>query len=188
MIKKVILTIIFIVGLIYLILPGQKKIEDFPKLPDSLKSNEPGDTYQNPNIAAFYSFFDREQIRKFYIDFYDQLNFFGIKIPSVHLNHPPEEAYFYIRDQQISTFLEEYNYPLRDSIFVNGYEPKIENQIRKKSQNFFADTIHQNGVFYNSKTTLRFYPTDIFSRIIIYIGIWTSLFLLFKVFNKAVKE
>jgi hypothetical protein len=188
MTKKILLVIIFVLGLVYLILPGPSKIEDFPSISNSLKSKEPGDTYQNPNIAADYSFYNRDQITKFYIDFYDHLNFLGIRIPSVHLNHPPEEAYQYIRDQQVSTFLEEYTYPLRDSFFVNGYEPKIENQIRKKPPNFFADTIHQNGVFYNSKTTLRFYPTDTLSRLFIYIGIWTSFFLLFKVFIKALRQ
>lgn len=188
MIKKLSFITIFILGLVYLILPGPEKIEDFPAPGNSLKSVEPGDTIQNPNITANYSFLRRDQIRKVYINFYDQLNLFGVKIPSVHLNHPPEAAYQYVRDQQVSTFLEEYTYPLRDSIFVNGYEPKIENEIRKKQHNFFADTIHKNGIFYNSKTTLRFYPSQIFSRILIYVGIWAALILLSKIFIQAVKE
>lgn len=188
MIKKVILGIIFLLGLIYLILPGPARIEDFPAPSNSLKSLEPGDTIQNPNIAAYYSFLKREQITQFYINFYDQLNLLGITIPSVHLNHPPEAAYQYVRDQQVSTFLQEYTYPLRDSIFVNGYEPKIENEIRKKPHNFFADTIHKNGIFYNSKTTLRFYPSQILSRVLIYIGIWATSLLLFKLFYKSIKE
>lgn len=188
MTKKFIISAIFLLGLIYILVPSPTSISDFPPLPNSLKSTEPGDTIQNPNIAAYYSFLEREKIRKFYINFVDRLNLFGVRIPSVHLNHPPEAAYQYVRDQQVSTFLEEYAYPLRDAIFVNGYEPKIENELYKKPHNFFADTIHKNGIFYNSKTTLRFYPSQTASRILIYLGIWASGIALFKLYLKSWKE
>jgi hypothetical protein len=184
MIKHALSGIIFLMGLTYLLLPvSYGSVQDFPPLPHSIKSDEPGDTTQNPNNAAYYSYLKRDGITSFYKSYYEQLNFFGIVIPSVRLNHPPEYAYQYIKDQTVSTFLEEYTYPMRDSIFVNGYEPKIWNKIKNEHTNFFSDSIYIKGSYYDSKTTLRFYPSDPVNRVIVYIACWLTLYLLFKVFK-----
>lgn len=188
MIKKNILIIIFSLGLIYLLLPGPSTIDDFPAIPNSVKSEEPGDTVQNPNISAYYSYLTRDDTTEFYKDFYENSSILGKFLPSIRLNHPPEYAFQYVRDQQQSTFLEEYSYPLRESLFVNGYEPKIENKIRNREANFYGNTIHINGKFYNSKTTLRFYPTNIIARILIYLGVWVASYFLIKIYIKAFKE
>ena len=55
--KRKFLGVIFLLGLVYLLVPGPSKIEDFPPLPTSTKSALEGDTIQNPNIAAYYSNF-----------------------------------------------------------------------------------------------------------------------------------
>lgn len=181
-------------GLIYIIYPSPSKIEDFSPLPRSYKSNEPGDTIQNPNIAAYYSFFRRAEITDFYKTNFQNLHFCNFflnplcNIAPIRLNHPPEYAYQYIRDQQMSTFLEEYTYPLRDSLFVNGYEPKIEHQIKRVPTNFFGSTIHIKGKFYNSKTTIRFYPSNIFIRVFVYLSVWFLAIYLVKVSRKALAQ
>ncbi len=188
------LTILFFLSLIYVILPGPTKIEDFPPLNPSLKSNLEGDTIQNPNIAAYYSDFRRDYITSFYKQIFTNLHWFGKIIPPIALNHPPELAYTYVRDQQESTFLEEYFYPLRESLFTNGYDPEIENQIHKKSSNFWGDHIiyreTKNGpeLLFNSKTTIRYYPTNPLARTIVYVGIWIAVIFLYRLIIKAWRE
>src|SRR5260221_6948618 len=99
---RIIFGIIFLLGLLYLILPGPDTIYEFPKLPDSLKSQLAGDTVQNPNIAAYFSDFDRDFVTKFYLQNYKEIyckkTFFGFPNPlcfvqPIKLNHPPEQAF-----------------------------------------------------------------------------------------------
>ncbi|KKR81613.1 MAG: hypothetical protein UU73_C0001G0111 [Candidatus Daviesbacteria bacterium GW2011_GWA1_41_61] len=192
--KRKILSLIFILGLVYLILPGPTKIEDFPPLTPSLKSTLEGDTIQNPNIAAYFSDFRRDYITDYYKQKFASLHIFGRILPPLTLNHPPEYAYQYIRDQQESTFLEEYVYPLRESFFVNGYEPEVENRIYNRGSDFTGNHIivRNNGVgeelFFNSKATVRFYPTNILGRVLVYTGIWLAAVLIYKLFLKALKD
>ncbi|TSC66496.1 MAG: Uncharacterized protein CEO21_169 [Microgenomates group bacterium Gr01-1014_80] len=157
-----------------MIAPGPTKVADFPPLSDSLKSDEPGDTVQVPNIAAYFSDLDRGEITSFYKNAYQDAFFFKI-LPPVRLNYPPQSSRQYVRDQQTSTFLEEYIYPLRGSLFVNGYDPYVENEMKKRTHNFVGDHLHIKGRYFVSKTTLRFYPADLFARIIVYTGIWISV-------------
>lgn len=190
---RVILFVLFLAGLVYLILPGPTRIEDFPPLPNSVKSDEPGDTYQNPNIAAYFSNEWRKEATGFYLKEFQALHcekLFGIfpnpicYIPPIRLNHPPELAFEYIRDQQLTTYLEEYLYPMRESIFVNGYEPydKSGRPFDGKSQPLTA-----NGVEYPTKTTLRYYPSNTFSRVFVYIASFCLMTILFKEFRRAIK-
>lgn len=181
--RKVFLIIIFMTGLIYMVVPGPSKVSDFPPLPDSSKSDEPGDTYQIPNIAAYFSQSDRSEITNFYRRELSKKYFWGFLIPSISLNYPPKAAQTYVRDQLYVTFLEEYVYPLKGSIFVAGYEPYIDNELLKRNHTFIGDHIHIKGNYYVSKTTLRYYPADLFNALIVYLGIWlagVSLYLLSK--------
>lgn len=169
MFKKTILAILFIVGLIYLIIPGPESISDFPGPPGAVKSDEPGDTYQNPNIAGYYGDKRRNFVVNYYKNFYETIKIGEIKIPSLRLNHPPEEAFKYIRDQQRSTYLEEYVYPLRGSIFVNGYEPFDENG---KKFNFGSYPLDYKEKIYPTKVTIRYYYVPVSIRIGIYVLYW----------------
>lgn len=185
---NLVVSTIFLVGLIYVILPGPSSIDDFSPLPGSVKSDLAGDTWQNPNIAAYFSDFDRAYITEFYRDRFAGKFLFGTLFPPLTLNHPPEYAYTYIRDQQFSTFLEEYTYPLRGSLFVNGYEPVVENNMFNKPHNFVADHIYHYEIPYDSKTTLRFYSAPFFYRILVYLGIWFSILAIYRISLKALKE
>lgn len=178
----------FILGLIYVLLPSPSSVESFPPLASSTRSDLDGDTWQNPNIAAYFSDFRRDFITQFYKAEFAQMHIWGLFIPPVRINHPPEYAYTYIRDQQESTFLEEFVYPLRESIFVNGYEPMVENQMFKKVSSFVGDNIFYKERYFNSKTTLRFYPSNPLARVFIYVGIWVSAWALYKVFMREIKE
>lgn len=176
---RILVITIFVAGLIYLFWPGPSSIDNFPPPPGSYKSKQAGDTWQNPNIVGYYTNFHRDEITKFYQDFFDK-RIFGLRIPAVRLNHPPEAAYQYIRDQQASTFLEEYAYPLRESIFVNGYEPAIVNRMQRFPLNFVQDHIYYEGEYYNSKATLRYYPSPIWARLLIYLLLWMVILMLIK--------
>lgn len=183
MIKRIVL-VFFVLGFIYIVIPGPSKIEDFPPLPNSLKSTLEGDTIQNPNIAAYYSDFTRKDITKFYLKFYQRSNW----LPAIRLNHPPERAYQYVRDQQESTFLEEYLYPFKASFFVNGYEPKVENDMRNVPSRFLGDHIRLKDRYYVSKATIRYYPTPLGSRIFVYFLIWVCIYLSYIVSKRVFSQ
>lgn len=180
------LTLLFLLGLIYLLWPGPSSINDFPPLPDSMRSDEPGDTWENPDNAAYFSDFRRPYVVDYYKNHFSYLNIFGLIIPPLSSNHPPEEAFTHIRDQQQSTYLEQFSYPLRDAIFVNGFEPFDEQgkPWREGATRMFPNEIR----FYDSKTTIRYYSSSIPSRLIVYILIWISMILLYKLTKKAVTE
>ncbi len=187
MIKRYIFGFLFLLGFVYILYPGPNSIKNFPPIPNSLKSNEEGDTVQIPNVSAYYSFWRRDEITNLYKRHYELINFWPFFVPAIKLNHPPEYAFNYVRDQLKSTFLEEYTYPLRDSLFVSGYDQKVYNDLQYITHSFYSDTIHLDGVFYNSKTTLRFYPSSIFARIIVYLLIWILTIKLFKISQKNFK-
>jgi hypothetical protein len=181
---KIVIIIVFLLGLTYLLWPGPNSISDFPGLPDSLKSDEPGDTYQNPKNAAYFSNFRRPGVIDFYKDEFSYLNILGFKIPPLRSNHPPEEAYTYVRDQQLSTYLEQFSYPLRDSLFVNGFEPFDE---KGKPYRQGATDIYKDA-FYISKTTLHYNGSSPASRLVVYLLIWVSIFMLYKLSKRAIFE
>ena len=187
-ILKIFCIVLFIAGLIYVAIPVPSSVTVFPPLPTSTKSNLDGDTWQNPNLVAYLSDFRRGYITNFYKDYFTKIHIFGFIIPPVSLNHPPEYAYKYIRDQQESTFLEEYVYPLRESLFVNGYDPLVEGIMIKGQLSFMSVHVMYKEQFFDTKTTIRYYPSNPIFRVLIYLGIWGLSIALWKLYSKAIKE
>lgn len=187
MIKKNAVAALFIVGLIYILAPGPSSVNDFPPIPSSLKSDEPGDTYQVPNIAAYFSQFNRADITKFYREAYQKINWVGFLSPPISLNYPPEYAKQYIRNEQKGTFLEEYVYPMRESVFINGYEPSVEDEMNKKQRTFLSDHINIKDNYYVSKTIVKFYPSGIFERLLVYIGMWFVILAMYNLMKRIAK-
>jgi len=181
---RYILIAIFMVGLVYMLTPGSSSIDQFAPIPNSLKSDEPGDTVQAPNIAAYFSDFDRKSITNFYRNEYRKQFWFGKFIPPISLNHPPRAAYTYVRDLQMSTFLEEYVYPLHGSLFVNGYEPTVEAHILNLKPSA-GDIIHIKDQYFKSKATIRFYPNEWWISLLVYVSIWIAAVSLFRLFREA---
>lgn len=104
--------------LYYLSLPNPK----YPDLPpESLISTEPGDT-EDPLRRAFFTNLSREEVVSYYKDAY-KINFLGFDVPTLTLNHPPEDADIVIKELTRSTFLEEIVYPMRTSFYINGFKP-----------------------------------------------------------------
>lgn len=162
--------------------PGFNTINNFPPLPESVKSTEEGDTIQVPNVAAYFS----NSFRKMVIAYYqEQYLLNGLPLLPWRLNYPPEYAYTAIKDQTRSTYLEELIFPLRDSLFINGYEPFYEDG---KPRFRGATNIVIGDKFFNTKTNLRFYPSPIWVRVIVWMGVNLSLILLWKMSKEVLKR
>src|SRR3989344_6329430 len=176
--SKYIFFLFSIILLIYLLLPGPTSVENFPPLPNSLKSTEPGDTTQNPNTSAYFSDYYREKVIPFYKnEFKNHFIYFGIKMPNLELNHPPQYASEVIRPYQQSYYLEEFVHPLRESLYINGWEPYDEaGQPRFK---YSHGIVVENQAF-NTKTTIKYYASPIWVRLVIWVGIALSIVLIFK--------
>lgn len=164
---------------IYMLWPGPSKISDFMALPNGSKSNLEGDTIQIPNVAAYFSDTFREIVVPFYSANYQRKTF--LPFGPLRLNRPPEYSWTVIKKHTDSTYLEELVYPLRDSLYVNGFEPFYPDGTPKFWGSTKFDVSGQN--FY-TKTTLRFYPSKVITRILVWFGIMTSIYLLFKMGKK----
>lgn len=166
-----------------MIAPGPSKISDFPHLPNSIKSTLEGDTIQVPNVSAYFSNSYRRFVTNLYQDEYQKKTWFPL--PPLRLNHPPEHAFNTIKKHTDSTYLEEFIYPLRDSLYVNGFEPFYENGEPRYPG---ASKFEMEGKELTTKTTLRFYPSSIWIRLIVWLGVILSVFLLWKVGKEVIYE
>lgn len=165
--------------LLYMIWPGPSKIANFKALPSSDKSTLEGDTIQIPNVVGYFSDNYREFVTPFYAKNFQTLSHFPFA--PLRLNHPPEYSWTAIKKYTDSTYIEEYVYPLRDSIYVNGFEPFYSNGEPKfwGSSKFEVD-----GNSWFTKTTLRYYPSKLIVRILVWFGIVSSTYFLLKLGRK----
>lgn len=159
--------------------PGPGKISDFKALPNSDKSQLAGDTYQIPNVSAYFSNNFRDFVVPFYSSSYQKQAFFFI--PPLRLNHPPEFSWGVIKKHTDSTYLEELVYPLRNSLYVNGFEPFNPGGSPKYwgSSRFTID-----GHVWVTKTTLRYYPSSLLVRFLVWGGIISSTYFLYQLGKK----
>jgi len=141
-----------IIFLAYLSLPNP----EFPTVPpDALQSDEPGDT-ETPLRRAYFTNLNRDEVMQHYKNEFKGSSFLGIYLPTYRLNYPPEEAQTIIRDQTRSTFLEEIVHPFRESIFINGFEPKDP-----------KDAIEIKGRPWRQKIIVRYVPSSIWLRLVL---------------------
>ena len=164
-----------------MILPGPSRISDFSPLPNSYKSNLEGDTIQVPNVAAYFSNNFRNFVVNYYLSDYQKKVWFPFT--PLKLNHPPEFAWNAIKKHTDATYLEELVYPLRDSLYINGFEPFYEDGTPKFWGAFKLDG--GDNLWY-TKTTLRFYPSSIAVRILVWIGISAAIYFLYKIGRKII--
>ena len=159
---KYLYLLLSILFLIYLALPNQ----NFPEYSGkSLQSKEPADVESNLR-RGYYNNETRQEVISYYRNRFDELEIFGIKIKyfSLRLNYPPEESQTIIRDQTRSTYLEEIVHPFRESLFINGFEPKRDN-----------DKIVVDGMNFDQKIIIKLVYSSIISRLVI--GSVTLVFL-----------
>ncbi|MGI5826797.1 MAG: hypothetical protein ACOX50_05300 [Patescibacteria group bacterium] len=180
---KIIFGLLLLVGTLYLLLPAPK---DFPALPGSVKSTEPGDTVQIANVSAYYTDMPREQAVKFYYDYFSRSPFLNIPLPTYKLNHPPERIREVLRATQQSSFCEEIVHPLRESVFVNGFE--WNNDPFTKPSERVKNILIVNGKTYQFKITLYYQESRVWQRLLIYYLTLAAAYLLVISFKKLLKR
>ncbi|MEK7188852.1 MAG: hypothetical protein AAB685_03305 [Patescibacteria group bacterium] len=114
---------------------------------------------ETPYRRAYFTNFSREEVISHYQREFSKISF-GIQLPALRLNYPPEDSQTLIRDQTRSTFLEEIVHPLRESLFINGFKPK-----------FAKDEIWYKGVHYEQKITVKYVPSSLYIRLLVFVGI-----------------
>lgn len=177
MLKKILISILIIFNLLavfYLISPPPI----LPDLPNSAKSDLPGDTVQISNVTAYFTNMTRTEVMNFYKAYYSGLF-------RINLNHPPEKAQDIIIDTIQSYYLEEFVLPFKESLFINGYE--WENDVFTKIESRSKNKLIYHDKEYKAKITLRRFPTPFLNRLIAFfateIGIITTLLVFKKVFR-----
>lgn len=167
---------------IYMLWPGPSKIADFKALPDSDKSKLAGDNIEQvSNVAGYFSDNYRAFVVPFYSKVYQNLN--HLPFPPLRLNHPPEFSWQVIKKHTDSTYIEELVYPLKSSIYVNGFEPFYPDSNPKfwGSMKFSQD---EHSWF--TKTTVRFFPSNVVARLIVWVMITFSIYWLYKIGRKII--
>jgi len=170
---KYLLIGLLICTFVYLIIPKP----DFPSpLPNSPQSQEPKDTENMDELRAYFTNLSREEIITHYQNNFKHNGIFQF-IPSIRLNYPYEEAEWYIYSPIKTSYLEEIVYPLRESVFINAYQPKDS-----------EDIIAFQGQQYQTKITIRFYQSSIYIRIIIFTLIIISIMGIYKITKRIVRS
>lgn len=167
--------------LIYLFLPEPHSINDFPPLPNSVKSTQAGDTWQIPNTIGYFSNNYRDEVMPFYVKQYANKSW--VSFNPIRLNYPPEFAFTAIKVETPSTYLEEIVYPLKGSLYVNGLE-HFEKDSTPKFDGAYQFSLPEGK--FNTKVTLRYYPSPLYVRFIVWIGINVAFIALWKVGKKVV--
>lgn len=180
--KRIIIGIIFVLGVVYLCLPTPAT----PDLSIADRSDEPGDTWQHPEQKGFYTNMTRAQVLgEMQSKFVIKLN--GFNLPSYRLNYRPEESYEFVRDQVPSNYLEEIVYPMRDSLFVNGWEPKNAPINRNIEPKLIPGILYKEN-YYLSKVTIRPQTSSVVARLLIWTLIFPATFLVYKSIEKTIKD
>lgn len=162
-IAKLFFVFFIILGTLYLVLPAPK---EFPDLPNAVKSIEPGDTIQIANVSAYYTDMPRKEVVDFYFRYFSRSPFLNIPLISYKLNHPPERIREVLRDTQQSTYVEEIVHPLRESVFVNGFEWNNDPFTPPKQR--IKNVLIVNGRTYQFKVTLFYQESEVWQRLIVF--------------------
>lgn len=179
MFRRIIFFLIFFLGTFYLCLPTPK---DFPALPGSVKSIEPGDTVQIANVSAYYTDMSRKEVVDFYFKYFSRSPLLNIPLITYKLNHPPERIREVLRDTQQSTYVEELVHPLRESVFINGFEwnnDPFTPQITRDKNILFI-----NGKVYQFKVTLFYQESKTWARLLVFYATILCIYLLVVGYKK----
>ncbi len=180
---KVFLIIALVVGTFYLCLPAPK---DFPDLPNAVRSTEPGDTVQIANVQAYYTDMSRQEVVDFYNRYFSRSPFANLPLITYKLNHPPERIREVLRATQQSTYVEEIIHPLRESVFVNGFEWNNDPFTLPKRR--IKNILIVNGKTYQFKVTLFYQESKLWQRLLIFYAVLGAIFLLVKAYQDSFKR
>lgn len=172
---KVIFIVFSIIFLLYLAIPSQTFPDPSNK---SLQSSEPADV-ESSLRRGYYNNETRQEVISYYKNKFNNPSLYGkmIRLFSFTLNYPPEESQILIRDQTRSTYLEELVHPLRESLFINGFEPKKN-----------SDTIIVNGEQYKQKIIIKMVYAGFLVRMLVGISALLSIYILYNSWSKYFKN
>lgn len=145
--------------------------------PGAVQSQEEADTEDSHERRAYFTDFTREEVMDHYQNQLKKSSFLGLTMPTYRLNYPPEEAFTLIRDQTRSTGLEEIVHPLRQSFFVNFFEPVNDPQ----------NAIGYKGIVYRQKITVAYKPSNMPVRVVLGLATLGVGFLVWPSFVKELK-
>ncbi len=145
-------------------------------MPDSIQSHEPADI-ETPFRRAYFTNYGRQEVVDWYTSEFNKPTIFNIKFSSIRLNYGPEEAGTIIRDQTRSTFLEEVAHPLRESIYINGFEPK------DPKDEIFIENRH-----WKQKIIVRHVQSSALARLLVFAGLVVSTILIEQAVTGLVKK
>jgi hypothetical protein len=170
---KVVFLLFSLIFLFYLCLPSP----DFPlPLDDVYTSGEPADV-ETPLRRGYYTDYDRSEALSHYQGQFNKSALWELSLPTYRLNYPPEDAQTLIRDQARSTFLEEIVHPFRESIFINGFEPRLP-----------QDVIRIEGKLWRQKVIVRYVPSNLWARVAIGLASLGFVYLLAINLSRAVSD
>jgi hypothetical protein len=168
----------FLFALAYLLLPAPAEP---PPLPESTKSNLPGDTVEIPYLYAYFTNLSREEVMAFYQKHYSRSSFLNLPLPSLKFNHPPEYCWVVIRDTEHSSYLEEIVHPFRESFYINGYEPANDPFVEESQR---RPTLIYEGKEYQAKVlVLPVYSSPLIRVIFLLLVVIVLVFLKREVFS-----
>ena len=156
---------IVLFALAYLLLPAPAEP---PPLPESTKSNLPGDTVEIPHLYAYFTNLSREEVINFYQEHYSRSRFLNLPLLGLKLNHPPEYTWVVIRDTVLSSYLEEIVHPLKESFYINGYEPANDPFVKSEQR---RPTLVYEGEEYKAKITVLPVYSNPLIRVILFLAV-----------------
>ena len=175
----------FMVYLYWLFLHRRK----FPRLPQSLKSDDPNDMVLVPGITVYYTNLSREEIIKFYQDHYSNSSLFNLPLITYRLNHPSEYFRDLTRQTQQATYFEEIVHPMRESLLVSGFlwkeDPFTRPEQRPQFRLFIKGNEYQDRITIFQKTSNPFWRV-LLSALIIVVSWW--IFKEIKIIIKEVRQ
>ena len=174
----IVAALIYFAGIFYLIQPSP----DLPSLADAARSDEPGDTIQHPDQAAYYT--DRDNRQGILGELQKNFELSQFSLVSYRLNYRPEEVGGLVRDQLRSYYLEEVVHPLRESLYINVLDPAktpmIDDDKREQAK------MYLHGRFYPVKVTLRPVYSKVAGRLIVWTSIFPALALVYLSLKKSI--
>ena len=148
-IAKILGILISALFFVYLAIPGPS----FPEPPPGAVQSEEKADQETPLRRAYFTNLARQEVVDYYREAFGKSPL-GFSFGSIRLNYPPEDAQTLIRDQTRGTFLEEIAHPFRESIYINGFEPKDP-----------KDDVWYKGVDYRQKIIIKHHPSSFLVRI-----------------------
>jgi hypothetical protein len=174
MIKKILFILIILTNLAflpYLLSP----VKPLPDLPNSAKSNLPGDTVQISNVSAYFTNLSRTEVINFY-----KANYGGTF--RIKLNHPPEKSKEIFVDTIQSYYLEEFILPFKESLYINGFE--WEKDVFTHPDKRIKNKLIYEDKEYKSKITIRTFPASVPKRLISFYLTQLSIIIIFLIYKK----